>query len=152
LWPIEPLPDIIIPNNRDWDNRIPVERDPWDSLPPRNPRDPIYVPRDPISRPESDPRDRRDPIDRRDPVRRPSIHDDYYDDDWDFRRPAPRDRRDRDFDRVYYPPSRDTRRDDDWDLRRDPREAEFFPSPRDDFRDPNFRLPNEQPPVRSPRS
>jgi hypothetical protein len=153
--PIVPLPDIIV---REWDNRIPQERDPWDRLEPRNPRDPIYIPREPIYRPEVNPRDPHylPPRDRRDPIYRPSLRDDYWDDEWDFRRPAPRDRHDRDFDRIYYPPTRrnGAQTDDDWDLRRDPLEAEFFPSPRDDFRDPNFRMPNfdEQPPVRSPRS
>lgn len=44
------------------------------------------------------------------------------------------------------------RRDDDWDLRRDPLELDFFDPPRDDMRDPNFRMPpREDFPVRSPR-
>lgn len=136
----------------EWDNRVPVERQPidrwnprddydddvwnnndrWNELPQRHPRDPVYLPREPIFRPERDPRepDFLPPRDNRQPIYQPVGQD-------DVRGSGRRDSQ---------------RRDDDWDLRRDPRELDFFDSPRDELRDPNFRMPpRDDFPVRSPR-
>lgn len=151
--PINPIERLPI----EWDNRIPIERE-------RDPSDVIFIPREPSYRPERDP---RDPIylppgrDRREPIYRPSIRDDKERriDDWDLRRdrdrvrlPPPREReRDRDFIRR----SEDRWIDDDFDfdLKFDPREIDFFPSPRDELRDPNFRMPSfDDIPVRNPRT
>lgn len=107
--------------------------DQWNELPQRHPRDPVYFPREPVYRPERDPRepDFLPPRDNRQPIYQPVGRDD---DRRNQNRPSA------------------NRRDDDWDLRRDPRESDFFDSPSDNSRDPNFRMPSrEEFPVRSPR-